>query len=115
MEKLSNFINGQYVAPLNGCYIDNFEPATGKVYSLIPDSSAEDVEAAVQAAQAAFPLWSTMGIEERGKILKKLSEGIEANMDAFVAAESKDNGKPLSLAKHVDIPRAVSNLSLIHI
>ena len=109
MEKLSNFINGAYLAPLSGKYIDNFEPATGKVYSLIPDSDAADVELAVEAASNAFPLWSNMGIEERGKILKKLSEGIEANMDAFVAAESKDNGKPLSLAKHVDIPRAVSN------
>ena len=109
MEKLSNFINGAYLAPLSGKYIDNFEPATGKVYSLIPDSDASDVELAVEAASNAFPLWSNMGIEERGKILKKLSEGIEANMDAFVAAESKDNGKPLSLAKHVDIPRAVSN------
>jgi aminomuconate-semialdehyde/2-hydroxymuconate-6-semialdehyde dehydrogenase len=109
MEKLSNFINGAYLAPLSGKYIDNFEPATGKVYSLIPDSDAADVELAVEAASSAFPLWSNMGIEERGKILKKLSEGIEANMDAFVAAESKDNGKPLSLAKHVDIPRAVSN------
>ena len=109
MEKLSNFINGAYLAPLSGKYIDNFEPATGKVYSLIPDSDAADVELAVEAASSAFPLWSNMGIEERGKILKKLSEGIEANMDEFVAAESKDNGKPLSLAKHVDIPRAVSN------
>lgn len=109
MEKLSNFINGTYVAPLNGTYIDNFEPATGKVYSLIPDSSAADVEVAVAAAEAAFPIWSGMGVEQRATILRKLSEGIEANMDAFVAAESKDNGKPVSLAKHVDIPRAVSN------
>jgi len=109
MEKLSNFINGAYMAPQNGNYIDNFEPATGKVYSLIPDSDAQDVELAVQAAEAAFPLWSSMGIEARAAILRKLSEGIEANMAAFVAAESKDNGKPISLAQHVDIPRAVSN------
>ena len=109
MEKLSNFINGANVAPLNGQYIDNYEPATGQVYSLIPDSDNQDVEAAVLAAQAAFPIWSEMGIEGRAKVLRKISEGIEANIEIFIAAESKDNGKPLTLAKNVDIPRAVSN------
>ncbi len=109
MEKLRNFINGEYVAPKSGEYIDNFEPATGQVYSLIPNSSAEDIEDAVKAAEAAFPIWSKMGIGERSEILMKLSAGIEKRMDEFVAAESKDNAKPLKLAAHVDIPRAVSN------
>jgi len=109
MEKLQNFINGQYCAPLKGNYIDNFEPATGEVYSLIPNSDAEDVELAVQAAEKAYPIWSKMSIEERSAIMVKLSEGIQARMDEFVQAESRDNGKPVSLAAHVDIPRAVSN------
>lgn len=109
MEKLQNFINGEYCAPLKGNYIDNFEPATGKVYSLIPNSDADDVELAVQAAEKAYAVWSKMSIEERSTILVKLSEGIEARMDEFVQAESRDNGKPVSLAAHVDIPRAVSN------
>lgn len=109
MEKLQNFINGTYVPPKNGQYIDNVEPATGKVYTLIPDSDEEDVMVAVDAAEKAFPIWSNMSIEERSKILVRLSEGIERNMDAFVQAESRDNGKPVSLAAHVDIPRAVSN------
>ncbi len=109
MEKLQNFINGTYVPPKNGQYIDNYEPATGQVYALIPDSDEEDVLAAVDAAEKAFPIWSNMSIEERSKILVRLSEGIEKNMDEFVQAESRDNGKPISLAAHVDIPRAVSN------
>lgn len=109
MEKLQNFINGEYCAPIQGQYIDNYEPATGKVYSLIPNSDAEDVQKAVDAAEKAYPIWSKMSIEERSKILVKLSEGIEARMDEFVQAESRDNGKPVSLAAHVDIPRAVSN------
>lgn len=109
MEKLQNFINGQYCDPRKGKYINNYEPATGKVYSLIPNSDEEDVRLAVEAAEKAFPIWSKMAIEERSKILVKLSEGIEARMDEFVQAESKDNGKLLSLAAHVDIPRAVSN------
>lgn len=109
MEKLQNFIDGKYCEPISGNYIDNFEPATGKVYSLIPNSDARDVELAVSAAEKAFPIWSGMSVEERSAIMVRLSEGIQARMDEFVAAESKDNGKPLSLAAHVDIPRAVSN------
>lgn len=109
MEKLQNFIDGKYCAPVNGKYIDNYEPATGQVYCQIPNSDEEDVALAVKAADKAFPIWSGMSNEERSKILVKLSEGIEARMDEFVKAESRDNGKPLSLAAHVDIPRAVSN------
>lgn len=109
MEKLQNFINGNYCDPIEGRYIDNYEPATGKVYCLIPNSSEKDVELAVEAAGKAFPVWSKMSAEERSAILVKLSEGIEKRMDEFVGAESKDNGKPLSLARYVDIPRAVSN------
>ncbi|MEN9303158.1 MAG: hypothetical protein RL264_1587 [Bacteroidota bacterium] len=109
MEKLQNFIDGEYQAPLNGLYLDNYEPATGKVYSWIPDSDATDVQQAVEAAEKAFPIWSNMSAEKRSQILVKLSAGIEKRMDQFVQAESRDNGKPLTLAAHVDIPRAVSN------
>ena len=109
MEKIQNFINGKYVAPIGDSYIDNMEPATGKVYCLIPDSDERDVELAVEAAEKAFPIWSKMTTEERSKILVKFSEGIERRMDEFVQAESRDNGKPVSLAAHVDIPRSVSN------
>jgi aminomuconate-semialdehyde/2-hydroxymuconate-6-semialdehyde dehydrogenase len=109
MEKLRNYVNGAYCEPAGGAYIDNYEPATGKVYSLIPNSDERDVQAAVDAAEKAFPVWSAMSAEERGAILTRVSEGIERRMDEFVAAESRDNGKPLTLAAHVDIPRAVSN------
>lgn len=109
MEKLQNFINGIYQTPISDSYLDNIEPATGKVYSLIPDSDERDVEMAVNAAEKAFPIWSKMSTEERSKILVRLSEGIERRMGEFVQAESKDNGKPVTLAAHVDIPRAVSN------
>lgn len=111
MEKLANFINGEFVAPVQGKYIDNYEPALGEVYSLIPDSGEEDVLTAVAAAQAAFQGWANMSGEERGKIMQRIADCIENRMEEFAAAESRDNGKPLSLAKHVDIPRAVSNFS----
>lgn len=109
MERIQNFINGEFSDPKKGQYIDNYEPATGQVYCLIPNSTEEDVEAAVKAAEKAFPIWSAMSGEERGAIMMRISQGIEKRMDQFVAAESRDNGKPLSLAAHVDIPRAVSN------
>jgi aminomuconate-semialdehyde/2-hydroxymuconate-6-semialdehyde dehydrogenase len=119
MEKIQNFINGEYISPKNSNYIDNFEPATGKVYSLIPDSDEEDIILAVDAAEKAFPIWSKMSIEKRSEILVKVSQLIEKNMDEFIQAESRDNGKPVSLAAHVDIPRAISNFyffatSIIH-
>ena len=109
MIRIQNLINGELVAPVKGQYIDNYEPATGKVYGEIPNSTEEDVELAVAAAEKAFPIWSNMTNEERGAIMMRISLGIEKRMDEFVAAESRDNGKPLSLAAHVDIPRAVSN------
>lgn len=109
MEELKNFINGAYSAPVLGQYIDNYDPSTGKVYSKIPNSTLDDLELAVKAAERAFPIWSNFSIEKRGEILIKLAEGIEKRMDEFVKAESRDNGKPLSLAAAVDIPRAVSN------
>lgn len=109
METILNFINGEFRAPSGGEYIDNVEPATGKVYSKIPNSGIEDIEQAVQAAEKAFPIWSKYSAEKRSEILLQISKGIEARMEEFVAAESRDNGKPLSLAARVDIPRAVSN------
>lgn len=109
MEILKNYIDGGFHAPLQGKYLDNFEPATGKVYAQIPDSDEKDLETAVLAAEKAFPLWSNLPLNERSAILLKLAKGIEDRMDAFVKAESRDNGKPEKLAAHVDIPRAISN------
>jgi len=109
MLRIENYIDGQLIAPCNNQFLDNYEPATGKVYSLIPDSSNEDIELAVSAAKRAFPLWSKIGIQERSKILLKISSLIENHLTAFAEAESIDNGKPLKLASTVDIPRAVDN------
>jgi aminomuconate-semialdehyde/2-hydroxymuconate-6-semialdehyde dehydrogenase len=109
MQELKNFINGKFTEAKSGRYIDNFEPATGKVYCLIPDSDELDVEEAVKAAEKAFPIWSSMSNDERSSIMMKIADGIKKRMQKFVEAESKDNGKPISLAAHVDIPRAISN------
>lgn len=108
-EKILNYIGGELKAPANGQYIDNVNPATGEVYSYIPDSTAQDVEDAVAAAKAAFPAWSTTPAEEKFRILNRIAELIDQNLDALALAETNDNGKPLWLSKRVDIPRASSN------
>jgi len=111
MEKIKNYINGELVEPIAKNYINNYNPSTGTVYSLIPDSDAADVEAATKAAKAAFPEWSKTPKEKRSRILQKLASLIEKNLDSLALAESKDNGKPLKLAKSVDIPRAAANFN----
>lgn len=109
MHKLKNYINGKLVTPLDGNYIENIEPATGTEYSLVPDSDKQDVDKAVIAAKKAFPLWSGMPASERSAYLLKIADTIEERLEAFAEAESRDNGKPLSLAREVDIPRAIAN------
>jgi aminomuconate-semialdehyde/2-hydroxymuconate-6-semialdehyde dehydrogenase len=106
---IKNYINGQFVNPVFGKYLDNFNPAVGEVYGHIPNSSKEDVEEAYAAAAEAFPEWSNTTLEARSKILSKIANLILEKLDFLAEAESKDNGKPISLAKQVDIPRAASN------
>lgn len=109
METIQNFINGELLPPHSGKYIDNFCPATGEAYSLIPDSDGHDVDMAVEAAQEAFKSWSTTPKQERSDILMNLADKIEDHTDELVIAESRDNGKPEWLARAIDIPRAPIN------
>jgi len=106
---IKNYINGQFVNSVANDWLENYNPSDGEVYGQIPNSSKEDVENAYQAAKAAFPTWSQTTLDERSRIMLKVSELLEANIQRFAEAESKDNGKPISLAKAVDIPRAASN------
>jgi len=110
MDKILNYINGELVEPKSGNYLDNYNPSNGKVYSLIPDSDKDDIDAAVDAAKEAFNTWSKTPKQERSDVLMKLADAIEKNFEELVKAESKDNGKPESLASHVDIPRAPANI-----
>lgn len=109
MEKIPNYIDGKLVDPISGQYLDNFEPATGSAYSLVPDSDSDDVEQAVLAADRAFPAWSSMPAENRSKILTRIADLIEGKTEDLARAETIDNGKPISLSRSLDIPRAVSN------
>ena len=107
--KLQNFINGEFSPPASGEYFDDIGPATGDVIARIPDSDARDVDAAVRAATAAFPAWSRTGVVERSKHLIRLADVIEKNLEELARLESHDTGKTISLARRLDIPRAVAN------
>ena len=109
MDIIANFIDGQYQAPQTQHYLDNIEPATGLVYGKIPNSDNADVELAVAAAKNALPAWQTMPLEQRADILTAIAQEIESRIDELAMAEAIDNGKPLALARSVDIPRAASN------
>jgi len=109
MTKIRNYIGGELLAPISGKYIDNRAPATGQVYAQIPDSSSEDIAIAMKAAQRAFAQWSVQSHTRRHDVMMKIAEGIAARHEEFAQAESRDTGKPISLARQIDIPRAVAN------
>ena len=109
MQEILNYVGGALRPAASGLWIDDFDPAQGKVYAHIADSGSEDVDAAVAAAKAALPLWAGMSVDARAEILIRIADLIDERHEQFALAESIDNGKPLSLAKRMDIPRASSN------
>ena len=109
MEKIYNYINGELVEPVSGNFFENFNPATGQPYSLIPDSNYEDINIAVKSAKQAFESWSQTTKKQRSDLLMDLADKIDEYSEELILAESKDNGKPETLARIVDIPRASEN------
>jgi aminomuconate-semialdehyde/2-hydroxymuconate-6-semialdehyde dehydrogenase len=107
--QIANFINGEFVPPRSAAYFDDINPATAEVIATIPDSDDRDVDDAVRAAKAVFPAWSRKSAAERSNLLLKLADLIEKNLGDLARLESIDNGKTISLAKRLDIPRAVAN------
>ncbi len=110
MQRIEQYIDGELVQPESGSYLDNVDPATAAVYSYVPDGDGRDVDRAVAAAKRAFPEWSTTPADERSRILLRLAQLIEDRLEDFARAESIDTGKPIAVARAIDIPRAVANL-----
>ena len=110
MRRDPHWIDGKPAEPANGQWLDVFDPATGEVAAQVADGDARDVDAAVAAAQAAFPAWSSLPNSERARWLERLADAIEARLDEFAQVEASDGGKPLALARDIEIPRAISNL-----
>ncbi len=107
--QIPNFIGGEFVGPASGTFLDNIEPATGKPYSQVADSDLRGVELAVVAAEKAFTDWSRTPTAERSRILLRIADLIDRDLEKLARAESIDTGKPLTLARSLDIPRASSN------
>lgn len=109
MQRLAHYIGGELLPPASGKFIEIIEPATGKAYALLPDGDGEDINAAVLSADKASPEWANTTVQRRAELLLRIAALIERDQEALSEAESKDTGKPLSLAKSVDIPRAIEN------
>ena len=109
-KKYDNFINGEWVAPIDGEYFDNSSPIDGKTFCQIARSKAADVEAALDAAHAAKDAWGKTSVTDRSNMLLKLADGIEANLEAIAIAESYENGKPVRETLAADIPIAIDHL-----
>lgn len=110
MKKILNYIDGELTEPRSGLFIDNYDPSRGIIYSLIPNSDAADVDAAVIAAKLAFPAWSNTPAAERSRVMVKIADIIHSRLNELALAESIDNGKTISLATQMDIPRAEDNM-----
>ena len=106
---IKNYINGEYVNPVSDSWIDNYNPSNGEIYGQIPNSINKDVENGYKAAKNAFLSWSETSLDERSKIMSKIAQLITEKLPELAAAEAKDNGKPLHVAKSIDIPRAAAN------
>jgi aminomuconate-semialdehyde/2-hydroxymuconate-6-semialdehyde dehydrogenase len=109
MMKILQFIDGAFVEPASSNYFDDVDPAVGAPYAYVSDGNAKDVERAVAAAKRAFPGWSQTPAADRSRVLLAIADGIERELDELARIESIDNGKPVTLARSSDIPRAVAN------
>src|SRR6266481_1907225 len=107
--QIRNFIGGEFVETIRGQALANIEPATGKAHSQVADSDAQDINLAVTAAEKAFCDWSKKTAAERSRFLLQIADLIERDLEKFVRAESIDTGKPISLARTLDIPRSIAN------
>ncbi len=110
MRTIHNHIGGQDVPPQSGNYLEKVNPATGQPLAQVPDSDSRDVDAAVATAAAAFPAWSRMPTAERSRLLLAIADRIAAELEPLAQLECEDSGKPLRLARAMDIPRSALNM-----
>lgn len=107
--KILNFIDGELCEPENGDYIESINPAIGKPYALVPNSGAKDLERAIKSAKKAFPSWRDLGAEERAKIMHKMADLLDENLEKLIEAEVNDNGMSYHFANQIEVPRGAAN------
>ncbi len=111
MKRFDHFINGEYKPSVSGATMDVINPSTGKKYATLSAGNEMDVQLAVTAAKEAAPGWALTPLSQRQSILQKIADLITERLDELAEAECMDTGKPISLARELDIPRAASNFS----
>jgi aldehyde dehydrogenase len=107
--RYDHWIGGEYVAPVKGQYFENVSPVTGKVFTEIARGTAEDIEAALDAAHAAAPAWGKTSVTERANILNQIADRIEQNLEMLAVGETWDNGKPVRECLAADLPLVVDH------
>src|ERR1700744_4623403 len=108
-DRYDNFIGGKWVAPVEGKYFENPSPITGKLLCQIPRSTAADIELALDAAHKAKDAWGRTSVQERSRILNKIADKIESNLELLALVETLDNGKPIRETTYADMPLAVDH------
>ena len=108
-ERYENFIGGKWIPPVNGEYFDNVTPVTGKVYTQVARSTEADIELAIDAAHAAKEAWGKTSVAERAKILNKIADRIEENLEMLAVAETWENGKAIRETLNADLPLAIDH------
>ncbi|WP_159015760.1 aldehyde dehydrogenase [Cognatiluteimonas profundi] len=108
--RFKHWIDGHACDPASDRWLDVFDPATARAVAQVAAGNADDVDKAVAAARRAFPQWSSAASMERARWLERLADALEARLEDFAQAESRDGGKPIRLAREIEIPRAISNL-----
>jgi aldehyde dehydrogenase len=107
--RYENFIGGRWIPPTDGDYSENVTPATGQTFTRVPRSTTEDVELALDAAHEVKDAWGWTSTTERSRILNRVADAIEENLEPLAIAESWENGKPVRETLAADIPLAVDH------
>ncbi len=108
-EQYENYIGGEWVAPKSGEYFDNISPIDGKPFTKVARSTEADIELALDAAHKAAPAWGRTSPAERSKLLNKIADVMEANLELLARAETWDNGKPIRETMAADLPLAIDH------
>lgn len=107
--RYEHYIGGRWVAPVRGQYFENVTPVTGETFCEVARGTAEDIEAALDAAHAAAPAWGRTSPAERAVILNRIADRIEEHLEAIAVAETWDNGKAVRETLNADIPLAIDH------
>jgi hypothetical protein len=108
-DRYDNFTGGTWVAPVEGRYFDNPSPITGKKLCAVPRCSAADIELALDAAHKAKEAWGKTSVTERSRILNRIADKLESNLDLLALVETLDNGKPIRETTYADMPLVVDH------